>query len=160
MKKSQSLAFFFKQTLIRRGEKRDFKGGKGAPKARALRLEALENRELLSVNPAEYSAIREAYDQIALPESLDDVNVIELPELTSEALQAALADAAATPVDDLVVVNPELLGETTLSLENATIVVDFDALNRIAGRLQTVGRELDEAAGMLNGLPLTKDAAD
>ncbi len=38
------------------------------------------------------------------------------------------------------------------------IVVDFDALNRIAGRLQTVSRELDEAAGMLNGLPLTKDA--
>ena len=88
MKKSQSLAYFFKQALTRRGEKRDFKGSKGAPKARALRLEALEERELLSVNPAEYSAIREAYDQIALPESLDDVNVIELPELTAEALQA------------------------------------------------------------------------
>ena len=88
MEKSQSLAFFFKQALTRRGEKRDFKGGKGAPKARALRLEALEERELLSVNPAEYSALREAYDQIALPESLDDVNVIELPEITAEALQA------------------------------------------------------------------------
>lgn len=38
------------------------------------------------------------------------------------------------------------------------IVVDFDALNRIAARLQTVGRELDQASAMLGGLSLTRDA--
>lgn len=38
------------------------------------------------------------------------------------------------------------------------IVVDFDALNRIAARLQTASRELDTAAGSLGGLSLTRDA--
>ena len=37
------------------------------------------------------------------------------------------------------------------------IVVDFDALNRISGALRKAGQELDQAAGMLGRLSLTRD---
>ena len=65
-------------------------------KTRTLRLETLESRELLSVNPAEYAQIRDTYDRLALPEDFSSINTVELAELTAEALQAAIDQAAAT----------------------------------------------------------------
>ncbi|MBR0225596.1 MAG: fibronectin type III domain-containing protein, partial [Thermoguttaceae bacterium] len=67
--------------------------------------------------------------------------VIELPALTAEALQNAINDAAATPQDDLIVVNPTELGENTLSLADATIVVDCDASEFGAITLVSTGDE-------------------
>ncbi len=65
-------------------------------KTRTLRLETLESRELLSVNPAEYAQIRDTYDRLALPEDFSSINTVELAELTAEAQQAAIDQAAAT----------------------------------------------------------------
>ncbi|MBR0225292.1 MAG: fibronectin type III domain-containing protein, partial [Thermoguttaceae bacterium] len=124
----------FSNHSSRRSEKR-------APRSTSLRIEALENRELLSVNPADYAQLRESFDQLALPENFSDVNVIELPALTAEALQNAINDAATTPQDDLIVVNPTELGENTLSLADATIVVDFDASEFGAITLVSTGDE-------------------
>ncbi|MBR0225946.1 MAG: fibronectin type III domain-containing protein, partial [Thermoguttaceae bacterium] len=124
----------FSNRSSRRSEKR-------APRGTSLRFEALENRELLSVNAADYAQLRESFDQLALPENFSDVNVIELPALTAEALQNAINDAATTPQDDLIVVNPAELGENTLSLADATIVVDFDASEFGAVSLVSTGDE-------------------
>ncbi|MBR0226434.1 MAG: hypothetical protein IJL92_10290, partial [Thermoguttaceae bacterium] len=124
----------FSNHSSRRSEKR-------APRGTSLRFEALENRELLSVNAADYAQLRESFDQLALPENFNDVNVIELSALTAEALQNAINDAATTPQDDLIVVDPTELGENTLSLADATIVVDFDASEFGAVTLVSTGDE-------------------
>ncbi|MBR0226390.1 MAG: hypothetical protein IJL92_10065, partial [Thermoguttaceae bacterium] len=133
MTKNQKTSLFSNHSS-RRSEKR-------APRGTSLRIEALENRELLSVNAADYAQLRETFDQLALPENFSDVNVIELPALTAEALQNAINDATTTPQDDLIVVNPTELGENTLSLADATIVVDYDASEFGAITLVSTGDE-------------------
>ena len=73
--------------------------------AKKLGLEALEERQLLSVNPigADYNEIRAAYSDLELPESASQINVIALSDLSAESVQAAINQAAQTKSDDLLV---------------------------------------------------------
>ncbi|MBQ9873073.1 MAG: right-handed parallel beta-helix repeat-containing protein [Thermoguttaceae bacterium] len=84
---------------------KSFRRASKAPKTRALRLESLEDRSLLSVSAAEFDAIRQAYSKLDLPESPDAINVVDLQadELSYAAINKAIQDAAATPEDDLIV---------------------------------------------------------
>ncbi|MDO4587310.1 MAG: hypothetical protein Q4C95_08440, partial [Planctomycetia bacterium] len=90
---------------------------------RSLRLEALEERQLLSVTPAEYNEIRATFPDISLPENSENVNIIEVRSLTSESLNNAIATAAQTPENDLIYVrnNSEVLEL------NSPVVVDLDS---------------------------------
>ena len=75
--------------------------------AKKLGLEALEERQLLSVNPigADYNEIRAAYSDLELPESASQINVIALSDLSAESVQAAINQAAQTKSDDLLPTN-------------------------------------------------------
>ncbi|MBR2006306.1 MAG: hypothetical protein IJ991_19285, partial [Thermoguttaceae bacterium] len=64
------------------------------PKARCLRLESLEARELLSVTPIECADLLASNPEVYLPAEQSELNLIELNELTNVAFSQA-ADLAA-----------------------------------------------------------------
>ena len=95
---------------------------------RLSRLETLEDRALLSVSGAEYDAIRAAYPDLDLPESLESINAVDLPaeNLTVESLQQAIAAAGETVEDDLLVVRTSDSAHT-LVLDGNPIRVSVDS---------------------------------
>ena len=103
---------------------------KGAPESRALRLEWLESRELLSVSAAEFAALSQAYPKLDLPESAANLNVVEIQadELSLESIARAVELAASTPQDDLIVLRTSD-ANYQLDLGNATISIDVDSVN-------------------------------
>ncbi len=105
------------------------------PKSRRLRMECLENRELLSVTPIEYAEIRELYSSFELSENMSDVNVIDLSAAaTSEQVQVALEAAKASPQDDLIVLRTT--AEASSALFDRTLTIDFD--ENVSGKLTLV----------------------
>ena len=111
------------------------------PRSAVLRLEALETRELLSVSPTQYEDLRNVYDQLSLPESLDDVNIIELTSLTAEALQEAIDSAKTTPQDDIVLLNESLFVENLLDLSESTITINVNPETSGLISILTLGKE-------------------
>ncbi|MGL6196074.1 MAG: DVUA0089 family protein [Thermoguttaceae bacterium] len=73
--------------------------------SRKLRMEQLENRELLAVTAAEFAEIRATYPDMNLTANMTDYNVIELTsaELSLEKLQAAITNAGTTAKPDVIV---------------------------------------------------------
>ena len=111
--------------------------------ARKLGLEALEERQLLSVNPigsAEYQDIRASYANLSLPEDFNKINVIEITDLTAASLQSAVNQAAQTTSDDLVVLRTDS-ENYTLNLESTAVTVNIDSENY--GKLTVIGRGTD-----------------
>ena len=115
------------------------KGARNILADRKLSLEALEERQLLSVNPigsAEYQDIRASYASLSLPEDFNKINVIEITDLTAASLQAAFDQAAQTTTDDLVVLRTDS-DNYTLNLESTAVTVNIDSTNY--GKLTVVG---------------------
>ncbi len=81
------------------------KKGRNA-EGRRLLFESLEERQLLTVLPAEYASLRDTWSHFDLPESLDNVNIIEIAadNLSITALRAAINSASNSPEDDLILV--------------------------------------------------------
>ena len=108
--------------------------------AKKLGLEALEERQLLSVNPLsapEYDEIREAYANLDLPASMSQINVIAVDDLSSEALQAAINQAAQTQTDDLIVLRTTA-DNYVVNLESTAVTVNIDSDQY--GKLTIVGK--------------------
>ncbi|MBR5759526.1 MAG: hypothetical protein IKX88_13110, partial [Thermoguttaceae bacterium] len=108
--------------------------------AKKLGLEALEERQLLSVNPLsapEYDEIREAYANLDLPASMSQINVIAVDDLSSEALQAAIDQAAQTQADDLIVLRTTA-DNYVVNLESTAVTVNIDSDQY--GKLTIVGK--------------------
>ncbi len=108
--------------------------------AKKLGLEALEERQLLSVNPMgadEYDEIREAYANLELPASLSQINVIAVDDLSSGALQAAIDQAAQTEADDLIVLRTTA-DDYVVNLESTAVTVNIDSEQY--GKLTVVGK--------------------
>ncbi|MDO4588094.1 MAG: hypothetical protein Q4C95_12500, partial [Planctomycetia bacterium] len=72
--------------------------------SRLLRLESLEERQLLSVTTVEYDQIRNDYPSFQLSENINDNNIIELTSLNATNLQNAINQAPQTDFDDLIVI--------------------------------------------------------
>ncbi|MDO5308289.1 MAG: choice-of-anchor Q domain-containing protein, partial [Planctomycetia bacterium] len=97
--------------------------------ARKLGLENLEERQLLSVNPigtSQYNEIRDTYADLQLPASMNDVNIIEVANLTGAALQDAVNAATQTPQDDLIVLRTTE-DSFVLDLESTAVTVNLDS---------------------------------
>ncbi|MBR5626751.1 MAG: hypothetical protein IKW74_03920, partial [Thermoguttaceae bacterium] len=92
-----------------------------------IRVESLEERALLSVTPMEYAAIRDHYSDLELASGLEDMNIIELMELTANALQQAVDEAAQTEKPDIILINTGQFDTPVLPMENVTISISFDA---------------------------------
>ncbi|MBP5621852.1 MAG: hypothetical protein J6X44_07545, partial [Thermoguttaceae bacterium] len=108
--------------------------------AKKLGLEALEERQLLSVNPLsapEYDEIREAYANLDLPASMSQINVLTVDDLSSEALQAAVNQAAQTQADDLIVLRTTA-DNYVVNLESTAVTVNIDSDQY--GKLTIVGK--------------------
>ncbi|MBQ9874343.1 MAG: hypothetical protein IJM30_07755 [Thermoguttaceae bacterium] len=99
-----------------------------AQKTRELRLESLENRELLSVSTAEFEAIRGAYSSLDLPESSAEINVLEIQaeDLSYASVTRAIQEAAATPESDLIVLRTDD-ANYQLDLDDASFSIDLNA---------------------------------
>ncbi|MDO4569221.1 MAG: right-handed parallel beta-helix repeat-containing protein, partial [Planctomycetia bacterium] len=158
---------------FRRGNKR-LKG----LQSRSLRVESLEERALLSVSPADYSAICEQYAEFGLPQNLKDINLIEITanELSAGSLNEAIVQAAKTTESDLIVlrttadknsivyataadsvsidIDAEKFGSVTIvSLGDAPLTLDA---NRLSGVIYTG----DDSIVNLGGLKITGGSAD
>ncbi len=109
------------------GKRREGVAGSLSP--RKLGMENLEERRLLSVNPignSEYNDIRNAYADLELPSSLSRINVIELTDLSADALQNAVDQAARTTADDLILLRATA-DDYVLDLGSTAINVNIDS---------------------------------
>ena len=98
--------FFGFNSVFRNRPALDAPGSARPLQKRLSRFESLEERTLLSVTPAEYAEIRASYAEFDLPESMDELNVIEIAadQLSAAQLKAAVEAAGASAGDDLLVV--------------------------------------------------------
>ena len=97
-------------------------------RGRRLRIESLENRELLAVSFAEFEAIRTQYADIGLSADMTDYNVIEITanELSEAKIRDAIADAATTEQDDLIVIRTTGT-QNKIDLDGTELTIDIVA---------------------------------
>ena len=96
--------------------------------SRRLRMEPLEERQMLSVSVADYDAIRSVYPDLNLSASMGDYNVIEITaqDLTEANLRAAIATAGTTTQNDLIVVRTTET-QNKITLSGAELGINIDA---------------------------------
>ncbi|MDO4586065.1 MAG: choice-of-anchor Q domain-containing protein, partial [Planctomycetia bacterium] len=131
-------------------KKRKLQGRGNNQSSRILRLESLEERQLLTVTTAEYDAIRAEYADFGLPEIMSDVNIIEIEEanLSIANLKAAIETAGTTALDDLIVLRTsDSANNITYAAASDEISINIDAVSY--GKLSIVG---------FGTVPLTIDA--
>ena len=126
-----------------------------ASRTRNLRMEALEERALLSVTPLspdEYSALSAQYAQFHLPEDMSDLNVITLDLAEGDGLaelKSAIETAGSTDESDLIVVRTSDDANTiTFTSNSDELLININASSK--GAITIVG---------LGTKPLTLDAA-
>ena len=96
--------------------------------SRICRVEALENREMLSVSVAEFAALRDVYEHLDLSANIADYNIIEIKsgQISVQSIQEALALAGQTRKDDLIVIRTDR-SNNTLTLQANPITIDIDS---------------------------------
>lgn len=121
--------FFDYKSIFRNRPAQDAPRSVRSLRKRLSRFESLEERTLLSVTPAEYAEIRASYAEFDLPESMDELNVIEITadQLGSAQLKAAVEAAGASAGDDLLVVRTAVDAHT-IGFDSAAdeVSVTFD----------------------------------
>ena len=124
-------------------------------KRRVLRMEFLEERTLLSAMPltsGEYTELTSKYSAIALPETMDDLNIITLDIAEGDGLtelRSAIETAGTTEKSDLIVVRTSA-DANTLTYTSSTDALSISINSSAYGSLTIVG---------LGDTPLTLDAA-
>lgn len=118
------------ETLPPEKEKKNRRGKRHSLSHRNLRLESLENRELLSVSATDFEQIRNLYADLNLSANIGDYNIIEInaDQLTSASLQAAINTAATTTKSDLIVVRTTAT-QNTITYASAAdeLLINIDA---------------------------------
>ena len=110
-------------------------GSKSQPRRnRAMQIEALEARELLSVSPTtDFQDLAAAYSTIPFSERS---NYIDITELTVENLRAAIDQACQTVEDDVIVIHTTETANT-ISLDGSALI--FDVNSDLYGSITLVG---------------------
>ncbi len=108
-------------------------------KSRRARIESLEDRQMLSVTPVEYGAIRELYPNLGLPAQQAEINVIEIAEdaVSIEAIQNAIQSAAQTAKSDLIVVRTSN-DYSWLQFDEAADIFTVDCSSKDCGSVSIV----------------------
>ncbi|MCL2347585.1 MAG: right-handed parallel beta-helix repeat-containing protein [Planctomycetaceae bacterium] len=96
--------------------------------ARRLHLEPLEERQMLSVTPADFNAIKTAYPDLNLSANMSDYNVIEITaaQLSDAALRDAINTAGTTTANDLIVVRTTQT-QNKITLSGMELAINIDA---------------------------------
>ena len=105
-----------------------------------------------------YDALRAKYNDLLLPESLYDVNIIELASWTAEALRAAISTAATTPLDDIILVNESVYSLAPLDLSSDSITFEIDY--QTSGSLSILSNGTGRAQIKVNDNEITFNAFD
>ncbi|MDO4582538.1 MAG: right-handed parallel beta-helix repeat-containing protein [Planctomycetia bacterium] len=123
-----------------------------------LRFESLEERTLLSISPFQYDAIQSKYSDFNLPESMEDINIIEITnqDLTAEKLQKEIYNAAYdTSGPDLIVLRTTSDRNTiTYATWSDKINISIDSTKYGSLTIVSLGFDNDGKS-----IPLTIDAA-
>ncbi len=101
----------------------------------SLRMEPLEERDLLSVAPADIAAVQSLFPDYAIPPDAHYIEVTSLADSGPGSLRWAVEQAAQTAEDDII-----LLRKTDIDLQN-TLSVDIDSEQ--FGALSIVGASTD-----------------
>ncbi len=104
----------------------------------------------------EYEGLRQRYDDFSLPESFADVNIVVPTDWTAQALVDAIEVARSTPVDDVILLDPEKYSNASLDLSNDVITLDVDYES--SGAISIVSRGTDRAQIVANYYDVTFDA--
>ncbi|MBR0225260.1 MAG: fibronectin type III domain-containing protein, partial [Thermoguttaceae bacterium] len=155
MTKNQKTSLFSNRSS-RRSEKR-------APRSTSLRFEALENRELLSVNAADYAQLRESFEQLALPAltaaPFQNANVAAAPTLADGEVCASLLEPMWTPLTAPTLrVESTAGGVVTLAWDAVANAGGYQLTARVAGEnlYDALTFEADETSVTLNDLDVDK----
>jgi len=104
----------------------------------------------------EYDALRQRYDDLSLPESFADVNIVVPTDWTAQALVDAIEVARSTSCDDVILLDPEKYSNASLDLSNDVVTLDVDYES--SGAISIVSRGTDRAQIVANYYDVTFDA--
>jgi len=110
------------------------------------------------LSSAEYDDLRRRYNELQLPESLADVNIVVPTDWTAAAIADAIEVARSTSVDDVVLLDPEQYSDAILDLSDVSITLDLDY--QTSGAISILSRRMDRAQLKANDSVVTFDAVD
>ena len=123
------------------GKKETVNSLRASRRLRHLLFEPLEERQMLSISPADFDAIKAAYPDLNLT-SLSDYNVIEITaaQLSDSALRNAIDTAASTPENDLIVLRTTE-AQNTIMLDGGELGININAITRGSVTIVSLGGE-------------------
>jgi len=108
-------------------------------KFRKLKMERLEERQMLSVCPAEFNQIRELYPDLNLGE-YENYNCIDITDLTGQSLNDAITVAGNTTKDDLIVVRTTK-DDNTITLAGSELGITINVSTMGSVTIVSLGEE-------------------
>ncbi len=104
----------------------------------------------------EYEDLRDSYDELLLPESLTDVNIIIPEDWTAGAILDAVQEAQSTPLSDVILLDSDQYYGDVLDLSSVTITLDVDF--ETSGSISFLARGWEHAQIKVNDSDVTFDA--
>ncbi len=112
------------------------------PRSRKLQFELLEDRRLLTsiISDADYQSICTKYTDFELPESLNDINIIEIAadNLSVSNLKAAIMEAGTTAKSDLIILRTNDTANKIV-FTNTSDEISIDINSSSQGKLSIIG---------------------
>ena len=121
--------------------------------------QTVKTKDASFLSIAEYEDLRVTYDELLLPESMADVNIIIPEDWTDDAIIDAIDEAQSTPLSDVILLEPEQYSDEVLDLSGVTIVIDVDFFE--SGGISFLSRDSSlahRAKIKVNNLDVTFDA--
>ena len=113
--------------------------------------QTVKTKDASFLSTAEYEELRLRYDQLLIPESIADVNIVLLDEWTADAIIDAIEEARSTPVADVILLDPEYFDEILdLSSVSITLNVDYETSGAISILSRGLDPDLDRAQIKVN----------
>ena len=118
--------------------------------------QTVKTKDASFLSLGEYENLRETYDELLLPESMADVNIVIPDDWTAEAIVDAIDEAQSTPLSDVILLDPEEYCDEVLDLSEVTVTLNVDYLT--SGGISFLSRGSDRAQIKVNDSDVTFDA--
>ena len=115
--------------------------------------QSVKTQDASFLSSDEYGDLRDRYNQLTLPESMADVNIIVPTDWTAQAIIDAIEVARSTPIDDVILLEPDQYSNEVLDLSGVSITLDV--AYETSGAISILTRGMDRAQVKVNGSEAT-----
>ncbi len=118
--------------------------------------QTVKTKDASFLSTTEYGELRDRYNDLTLPESLSDVNIVILEDWTATAVIDAIEEARATAMADVILLEPEQYSGDVLDLSGVSITLDV--AYETSGSISILTRGMDRTQIKANDVDFTFNA--